>query len=1168
MKKVVNWVVVITACVLWGQALCETAIGQKPELVVQIGHPTGVTAVAFSPDGKLLASGSSDGTVRLWDVAGGTQFRAIASHSETIISVAFSPDGRLLASGSLHATRLNGTVELWDVARGTQLRSIEKSSSAAFSPDGEVLATTSEDGTVKLWEVASWSQIRSLEGQSSPVISVAFSPDGKLLAGASPGSSIKLWEVASGATIRSLEISALTSVAFSPDGKLLASVSSDDGTIKIWDVTNWSQIRSLKGRSGRIQSVTFSPDGKSLAGAFRSDTISSEVKESIELWELANGTPIRKLGGQLTPYLFGHPVAFSLDGKSLASGSFDGTIKLWDVASGTQIGSLAGYPNLIDSVAFSADGKSLASVGIDNSIKLWDVASGTQTRSLEKFSATRYSQSEMRQLEETLKVLSPVFGGGLQITNSVTFSPDGKLLANASPDGTIKLLDVVGGTQIRSMAVAPSLLNSVAFSPDGKLLAGVSMGDTIKLWDVASGAQIRSFGGPPALFLSIAFSPDGKVLASPDRKTIKLWDVASGTQIGSLNVKSGPTSVAFSPDGKLLVSGAPDNFLPFGTYDNAIELWDLASGTKIRSLKGQSPSQSTSVAFSPDGKLIVNWGAENSIKLWDVASGTQIRLLEGHSSSVKSVAFSPDGRYLLSGSRDGTVKLWSVSDGQMLATLISLDQNDWLVVTPDYLFDGSITAWRQSNWRFKNNTFDLAPVEAFFSEFYYPGLLTDILSGKKPKAKARLEEKDIRQPQITVLLAGGRTLPNSGMTTPTVRIQVEVTEAPADQKRSLPRGGVQDLRLFRNGSLVKVWRGDAFTLGPRNGCHQPRSGEVICTAEVPITAGENRFTAYAFNRDNVKSSDGELSVKGSEKLKRGGTLYILAIGIDKYANPNYNLKYAIADAQELSHELKKQQDKLNLYAHTEVIALVNQEATKQNILLAFRRLASGNRVNLPDSALPSIRRIKPSRPEDAVVIYFAGHGTANQDSFYLIPHDLGITNRLSSLNKQSLKTLHAHSISDLELESALEQVDAGQLLMVIDACNSGQALEAEEKRRGPMNSKGLAQLAYEKGMYILTAAQSYQAALEVSRYGHGLLTYALLEGLKELKADKDRNREVWEREWMDYAAERVPQMQVEEMKQRGSKRVFAIEGNQAVLQRPRVFYRREVAPRPFVIVRP
>ena len=176
------------------------------------------------------------------------------------------------------------------------------------------------------------------------------------------------------------------------------------------------------------------------------------------------------------------------------------------------------------------------------------------------------------------------------------------------------------------------------------------------------------------------------------------------------------------------------------------------------------------------------------------------------------------------------------------------------------------------------------------------------------------------------------------------------------------------------------------------------------------------------------------------------------------------------------------------------------------------------------------------QPEDTVIVYFAGHGTAVQNRFYLIPHDLGYAGPRTALNEAGLQAILAHSISDLDLNAVFEKVDAGQLLLVIDACNSGQALEAEEKRRGPMNSKGLAQLAYEKGMYVLTAAQSFQAALEAAKFGHGFLTYALVdEGLKQGAADRDQDGRIDLREWLNYAADEVPRMQEEKHTRRAAR---------------------------------
>jgi hypothetical protein len=382
-----------------------------------------------------------------------------------------------------------------------------------------------------------------------------------------------------------------------------------------------------------------------------------------------------------------------------------------------------------------------------------------------------------------------------------------------------------------------------------------------------------------------------------------------------------------------------------------------------------------------------------------------------------------------------------------------------------------------------------------------------------------------------------------------MKVKVNVIEAPA---------GAQDVRLFRNGSLVKVWRGDVL---------KGQSATVLETT-VSIVAGRNQLTAYGFNRDNVKSPDATLSVNGADSLKRGGTLHILAVGINQYANPGYNLKYATADARAFAEEVERQQRKLGTYSQIEVTMLLDKEATKANLLDALKRLAGSLGTKPLEGAPAALEKIKAAEPEDAVIIYYAGHGTAQEQRFYLIPHDIGYEGPRTELDEAGLKKILSHSISDLEIEQAGEGIDAGRMLIVIDACNSGQALEAEEKRRGPMNSKGLAQLAYEKGIYILTAAQSYQAALETEQLGHGYLTYALVvEGLKTAAADlQPKDDQVVLREWLDYATERVPRMQEARMREgRDLKhKVAFVEGEENVedvdkrnVQRPRVFYRRE-----------
>ncbi|HEV7397891.1 MAG TPA: caspase family protein, partial [Pyrinomonadaceae bacterium] len=494
------------------------------------------------------------------------------------------------------------------------------------------------------------------------------------------------------------------------------------------------------------------------------------------------------------------------------------------------------------------------------------------------------------------------------------------------------------------------------------------------------------------------------------------------------------------------------------------------------------------------------------------------------------------------------------------------DGGEWMVVTPQGLFDGTPVSWNQILWRYNQDTFNVAPIEWFFNEFYYPGLLGDIFAGKRPKVALDVSKKDRRQPVVKLSVAGD--VPSSAITSRVIKVKIDITDAKADKEN--PQGaGARDVRLFRNGSLVKVWHGDVL-----NG-----NSQVNLEQEVTIAAGMNRLTAYAFNKDNVKSKDAQLALEGADSLKRAGTAYVIAVGINEYANSQYNLKYAVADAQSFGEEVRQRLSAVTRFDHFEVVPLLNENATKANILSALKRLSGAPEPPSLKAGAASLNGLKRAEPEDTVIIYYAGHGTAQAQRFYLIPHDLGYTGERTKLNEQGLQTILSHSISDIELQQAVEDLEAGHLLLIIDACNSGQALEAEEKRRGPMNSKGLAQLAYEKGMYILTAAQSYQAALEAAQLGHGLLTYALVEeGLKTAVADSEpKDGLVSAREWLDFATERVPQMQEDKMKQGraiGLEIVFTegeqknVEPEKRSVQRPRVFYRRELESNPLVIAKP
>lgn len=650
-------------------------------------------------------------------------------------------------------------------------------------------------------------------------------------------------------------------------------------------------------------------------------------------------------------------------------------------------------------------------------------------------------------------------------------------------------------------------------------------------------AEIYVQTGHPSSIYSIAFSPDGKTLASGSWDlTIKLWNVETGQLIKTLSGHIIVGSLAFSSDGEIIAAGGGER-----TVNPTIELWNVKAEQIIKSLDETNPNTARELAsVVPD--------FENYEEPMTKNKRFQIKIRD-----------------------NSNLDLYEVKTGKLLASLITLDKTDWAVVAPDGYFDGTPNAWRRLSWRLSDKLYDIAPVEAFFNEFYRPGLLQEIFAGKTIEKPTRdISTIDIRQPEVKIRLSNAnQTAANAAPRQ--VTVNVEIKDAPADEKRKMT-GGAKDVRLFRNGSLVKLWSGDVLGGKP----------SVTLTATIPVIAGDNKFTAYAFNGENIKSNDATAEIKGADSLKRDGTLYILAIGVNAYANSDYNLLYAVADVEAVSESIQKQQNALGKYPKTEIVKLTDKDATKANIFAALNRFGNDKKA-LPENAPADLQKIKLLQPEDALVIYYAGHGTASKDRFYLIPHD-GFPTEKNPDEKIRLEKIYAASVSDKDLEDALEPVDAGKILMVIDACNSGQALESEEKRRGPMNSKGLAQLAYEKGIYILTAAQSRQSALEVSKLGHGLLTFALLEGLQ--KADRDASGNITERKWLDFATAAVPQLQVAAMEtrsaenktlppaQKRSELAFATGDNTNLppekrgLQVPRVFYRRELETRPMIIAKP
>ncbi|MGH3832200.1 MAG: TIR domain-containing protein [Pseudonocardiaceae bacterium] len=557
-------------------------------------HGGPVSAVAFAPVARILAIGTREGVVTLWDLSNRAEPRQLGQpltgHHSLVSAVAFAPDGRTLATGSY-----DGTAILWDLTDPTQPQPRGRPltghrglvTSVAFAPDGRTLATGSADGTVMLWDLTdpAHPQPRGqpltshpLPGHRGEVTSVAFAPDGRTLATGSDDGTAILWDLTNSAHPwqpltghRSL----VSSVAFAPDGRTLAT-GSDDGTAILWDLTNPAQPRQLgqplSGHLGQVTSVVFTPDGHTLATG-------SDDGTAI-LWDLTNLARPRQLGQPLSGHL-GQvtSVAFAADGHTLATGSDDGTAILWSLdnsAQPRQLGQpLTGHHSLVSDVAFADDGHTLLTSSSDGTTIRWDL--------------TNPAQPQLRERSPTHRS---------RLVPALEVSRDGKTQATVNPDGTVSLWDLTDRARPRRLgqplSAHTNLIAPVVFAPDGSIVATASDDGTVILWDLADRARPQRLGetltGPANLVISVAFAADGRTVATGSADgTVILWDLTDRARPQRLGQPltghtSSVNSLMFAPDGNILATGSSD-----GT----VILWDL---TRLNDLRNHAAERACSLA--------------------------------------------------------------------------------------------------------------------------------------------------------------------------------------------------------------------------------------------------------------------------------------------------------------------------------------------------------------------------------------------------------------------------------------------------------------------------------------------------------------------------------------------------------------------------------------------
>ncbi|MCU1267882.1 MAG: (Myosin heavy-chain) kinase [Acidobacteria bacterium] len=1106
-------------------------------------HTAGIRALTFSRDSRSAASAGNDKTARVWNVETGEEVRRF-DHPLEVLTVAFSPDGNnLLTTTSSDLFDKGGLGYLWDLATGKTIHTLEGHGrgipAAAYANNGNLIATGSWDKTVRIWS-PDGKLLHELKEPHAPVVSIAFSPDSTLIAVGNSDQVVQIFEADTARELKKINTpSSPRSVSISPDNRYVLSGSKyPDTKVHLWEIKTGTEARSFSG----THRATLSADGKL---AFVSST--NDPGAPATLWSTETGELVRRFQGYATGVI---EAEISSDSNYLVTLAGDGSCHLWNLQSGTVqsinegFAENAGRSFIINSTIFTPDGKSLLTAERDDilshqggGIQMWDAETGNRTKRIN--------------------------AGG---TGTIAISGDGKLvmagkgeiLGSDTTDHAARWYWLDSGKADRKFEAHTSTVKKVALSQDGRFLltmvslSGSEVNDPARLWDLKSGRELYRLAPQNSSDMradAIALSPDGSLAATAhhnaqNEAVVLLWDTVTGKETLTLKADSGLTGFA---------------------------------------------AQFNSLAFALDGQTLATSSNDRTIRLWSTTTGQELKRFEGHADGVNSVKFAADKRHLISASDDATVRLWSLEAGREVCRLISFNDDPvegerWVVVTPDGRFDtNNLNKIQGLHWILSDAPLSPQPLEIYMRDYYEPQLLSRLLRCEAEKNCAT-EFKPLRD-----LATLNRVLPEVKITKVTpateprvvnVTIEVGKTAATIQQGggQSARATGVYDLRLFRDNQLVGYSPANDAKAGSNNAStssdeelQQWRTateirlspdGKQTFTFAVPLPNFQDSYrdldlAAYAYNADRVKSE----TVRWAKAQKQAAALkeaptqrraYIISVGVNTSYEPQWQLKYAANDAREFqrvvtAHLNQTSQSDVDESIYTdESLRRFARQAFYYDIvpvpLIADDEVRNGQTIEVRDATkakihavldilagkpigeeirklLPNGAQLRKATPDDLVLISFSCHGYADRNGgFYLLPYDI----RAGKDNLPDWQT----AVSSDELSLWLRDVDAGDMALIIDACHAA-AFTGAGFKPGPMGSRGLGQLAFDKGMLVLAATQASEAAIETGGViQQGLLSYALVhDGLESGLADyKPKNNQLTLKEWLRYAVGRVPQL--------------------------------------------
>jgi len=1129
----------------------EPTTSEQPELVVQSGYIGSTSAIAISPNDEWIVLGGASGIAQLFELRTGKLLRRFIHHGN-ILTAAFSPGGQFLATGTL-----NGEVQLWGVRSGERLLEY------ARAVHGDVVVEQGDSGVQNV----------SFAHQSGPVHDLAFSADGRELI-ALVGDTTTVWQIATAKPL--LKVGGdkidIRAAALSPDGNW-AAVALWSGEVRLYSVCGGAPARTVTVHDGGALTVAFSADNEWLVSGGRDHVA--------VLSQVQTATPMRRFEGHSDDVT---SVALSPDKRFLITGSDDQSARVWKIADGSS--SEPTRFGTIRHVAFSPSGNQVLLAGDTDSLLVDPVRGTDRVISAETFPdggsgmllgfafthdsdelVFGYSDGHVRVLQlDTQRYFDPFARRTLEV-GAVAFSPDDRLLFTGNADSTITPWDLYTGKpreriQLRQAAdedhtylFGPGSIGVIQFNGSGdSVLANIDR--SARLLDAATGAERKRFPSNG----SIALSPDGNWAVTGQNGVEKIWDVRKGAAVHDLgHYRDGLQAAAFSRDSQSVLIGE--------YFDNVARLWDVTSGKPIRELAGDelglnavdlwgdskglaalggrygaiqifslgdaaappkivrhAPTVSQ-VLFSPDGRYLLSAGADSTTRFWDVATAQEVKRVENPSRLTTGIAMTHDSHWLAVGDVDGNTVIWDANAGREAVRVLSLSNGGWVVVTPDGRFDAdSLEHVQALDWVMPDDPMRLLPVETFMRDYYEPRLLSRVLSGESLPKVRKLTALNRAQPKVTIQKV---TLEPSGDTISVdVGVENQTVNVSGKNGSTTQQSGMTNLRLFRDQRLV------GYVDNELNGSGGGAAA-LVHFKNIKLTKAVGQraveLSAYAFNNDGVKSATTTKSFDLPTELRaRGGKAYIIAFGVGSFSNHAWDLDFAANDATALADNLEiglKASQQFDDVVPIKLIAdkTVHGRATKDVLKAVFEILAGKPANAEARGKIPDVDRLHEVRPEDLVVVSASTHGYADRNgSFHLFPEDIG-----QGTDRVLNAALLASTITGDDLRDWWRPVDAGEMVLIIDACQSAAAVEGGGTfKPGPLGNRGLGQLAYDKGIRILVASQADDSAVESGSLKHGLLTYALTaDGLQAARADHaPKDGVITLDEWLAYAVQRVPSL--------------------------------------------